>query len=139
MVYYLVYVSSTITPLSRSELVDLLAKSRANNSRLGITGMLLYKDGNVMQVLEGQAQNVRALYAKISRDPRHKGLIVLIDGEADARQFPDWSMAYRDLSDAEVLAMPGYSEFLNAPLTGAEFASDPSRCQRLLRTFKQTM
>lgn len=136
MVHFLVYVSSTVKPLSRDELVDLLAKSRAANARLGITGLLLYKDGNVMQVLEGEAQNVRALYARISRDPRHQGLIVLLDGTAEKRQFPEWSMAYRDLNDAEVREMPGYSEFLNTNLTGAEFSPDPTRCQRLLRTFK---
>jgi hypothetical protein len=139
MVYYLVYVSSTVTPFSRLELVDLLAKSRATNGSLGISGMLLYKDGNVMQVLEGEPQNVRALYAKIARDPRHRGLIVLLQGTLEARQFPAWSMAYRDLTDVEVLQLPGYSEFLNSPLTGAEFSPDPTRCQKLLQMFKQNM
>lgn len=135
MVQFLVYVSSTVKSLSPEELVDLLAKSRAANARLGITGLLLYKSGNVMQVLEGEAQNVRALYARISRDPRHEGLIVLVDRTAEKRQFPDWSMAYRDLNDAEVCSTPGYREFRHTPLTGAEFASDPTRCQRLLQTF----
>jgi Sensors of blue-light using FAD len=139
MIYYLAYVSSTMQPLSRTALVDLLATSRANNARLGITGMLLYKDGNVMQVLEGEPQNVRALYAKIARDPRHTGIVVLLQGTAETRQFPEWSMAYRDLNDADVSQIPGYSEFLNSPLTGAEFAADPTRCQKLLRVFKEHM
>jgi hypothetical protein len=33
--------------------------------------------------------------------------------------------------------VPGYREFLNTPLTGKEFASRPSQCERLLLLFKQ--
>lgn len=38
---FLVYVSSAVEQFSRTELVDLLAKAQANNTALGITGMLL--------------------------------------------------------------------------------------------------
>jgi len=65
-VFSLVYISSTTTALSPTELADLLAKSHVNNAALGITGMLLYKDGNVTQVLEGEEDKVRALYHKIA-------------------------------------------------------------------------
>lgn len=139
MLYYLVYVSSAVVPFSAAELVDLLERSRENNARLGISGMLLYKGANMMQVLEGEEATVRALYAKIAADPRHKGLIVLMEGRLDRREFTDWSMAFRDLDSAETQATPGYSEFLNTPLTGAAFGADPSRCQRLLTTFKRYM
>ncbi len=57
--FFLVYVSSAVRPFSRVDLDDLLATSRANNARVGITGMLLYKDGNFMQVLEGDEEAVR--------------------------------------------------------------------------------
>jgi hypothetical protein len=35
--------------------------------------------------------------------------------------------------------VPGYDEFLNTPLTDERFSSDPTRCQRLLNTFKRSM
>ncbi|MEO8075346.1 MAG: BLUF domain-containing protein [Acidobacteriota bacterium] len=139
MMYFLVYVSSAVRLFSSSELAAILAQSRENNSKLGISGMLLYKGGNLMQVLEGEEAAVRTLYAKIARDPRHTGLLILLDGALSVRQFPDWSMAFRDLNAPEVLSTPGYSEFLNTPLTQAEFSSDPTRCQRLLTTFKKSM
>jgi hypothetical protein len=82
---------------------------------------------------------VRTLYAKIRRDPRHRGLLTLLQGPLAERQFPDWSMGFNDLNTAEALSTPGYSEFLNTPLTGAEFSSDPTRCQRLLMMFKRKM
>jgi hypothetical protein len=137
--FHLIYVSSAVKPFSPSELVDILARSHANNTGLGITGMLLYKDGNVMQVLEGDEQAVRSLYARIERDPRHRGLLTLTQGQIAERQFESWSMGFRDLQAADARATPGYSEFLNSPLTGAEFAGDPSRSQRLLMTFKNKM
>jgi hypothetical protein len=136
---FLVYLSSTVELLSPTELRDLLAHSRANNVRLGITGMLLYKDGNFMQVLEGEPDAVQALYATIGRDSRHRGLLILLQGPLAERQYPGWSMGFRDLKAADVRLMPGYTEFLNTPLTGAEFASNPSRCQKLLLTFKKYM
>jgi len=68
--FHLVYVSSAVEPFSKTELVELLHVARANNERLGITGMLLYRDGNFMQVLEGEEPVVRDLYARIERDPR---------------------------------------------------------------------
>jgi len=137
--YFLVYVSSVIKPFSPDEVNALLVASHRNNTAMGITGMLLYKDGNVMQVLEGEEEAVQKLYAKIGDDPRHRGLLTLIEGPLAERQFPDWSMGFRDLAAADVSALPGYNEFLNTPLTGLEFSSNPTRCQKLLTTFKKSM
>ncbi len=137
--FYLVYVSSAVRSFSTDDLRALLATSRKNNAELGITGMLLYKEGNFMQVLEGDERTVRALYEKIGVDPRHSGEITLQQGFVDERQFPDWSMGFRDLNSPEIRATQSYSEFLNTPLTGQEFSGDPSRSQKLLLTFKRTM
>ena len=137
--FSLVYISSAIRPFTPSQLVDIMEKSHHNNTALGVTGMLLYKDGNVMQVLEGEEEIVRTLYAKIGRDPRHRGLLTLMQGPLAVRQFESWSMGFKDLGTADAIATPGYSEFMNTPLTGAEFSGDPTRCQRLLTTFKTRM
>ena len=137
--FFTIYVSSAVTPFMQSELTDLLEKSRLNNAALDISGMLLYKDGNFMQVLEGDEGAVRTLYRKIARDPRHRGLLALLQGTLAERQFPDWSMGFRDLKAADVLGVPGYDEFLNTPLTDARFSSDPTQCQKLLNTFKRSM
>ena len=137
--FYLVYVSSATLPFSSADLLDLLAQCRENNAGLGVTGMLLYKDGNFMQVLEGEEATVRALYARIDRDPRHRNTLLLLQGQREERQFPEWTMGFRDLRSAEALSTSGYSEFLNTPLTGGEFTADPSRAQKLLMTFKRSM
>ena len=138
--FFLTYYAGTTTrELSNSDLNGLLAQCRKNNADLGITGMLLYKDGNFMQVLEGEESAVRSLYAKISNDPRHKGELLLQQGIQKERQFPDWSMGYRNLESQESRSVPDYSEFLNTPLTGREFSANPSRSQKLLLSFKKNM
>jgi len=139
MLHFLVYVSSATVPFSPEQLRALLAQSRDNNARLGLTGMLLYKDGNLMQVLEGERDVVLGLYGKIAADPRHTGLLRLLEGPCETREFPDWSMAYRDLSAGDAAAVPGYNEFLNIPLTATAFSAQPSRAQTLLRAFKRSM
>jgi hypothetical protein len=137
--FYEVYASSAVRPFSNEELIELLEKSRAKNHELNVTGMLLYKDGNFMQVLEGEESVVLALMAVIARDPRHRGLLRLTRGYTDDRQFPTWSMGFRNLDSPEVRSLEGFTEFLNTDLTGAEFTADPGRAQRLLLTFKQSM
>lgn len=137
--FCLVYASSATRLFSPSQLTELLSTCHTHNRQLDVTGMLLYKDGNFMQALEGQEQVVRELYAKISRDQRHGGVLTLLQGIAPARQFPGWSMGFRDLNSLDVRSLPGYNEFLNTPLTGAEFSADPTRCQRLLTMFKKMM
>ncbi len=64
--FFLTYVSTATRPFSKTDLSELMTESHENNARLGLTGMLLYKDGNFMQVLEGEEGDVRALYQKIS-------------------------------------------------------------------------
>lgn len=137
--YFVVYVSSAAYKFHTPDLLDLLDRARVNNARLGVTGMLVYKDGNFMQVLEGEEAVVRNLVTKIGHDPRHKGMIRLIEGPQAERQFPDWSMGFRDLRSPGLDAVPGFSDFLNTRLTGEEFASDPTRAQKLLLSFKRSM
>lgn len=137
--FHLVYVSTAVAPFSKAELLALLARSRENNAASGITGMLLYKDGNFMQVLEGEEDAVLATHARIGRDPRHRGLMTLLQEPIAERRFSEWSMGFRDLRSPEVTSAPGFSRFLNTSLTGREFSSDPTRSEKLLLTFKKAM
>ena len=135
---YLCYVSSAVGKFTQDELVELLAKAREKNARLGVTGMLLYDDGNFMQVLEGPKETVKALYDTITKDRRHHGYIVIDEDELPARQFSDWSMGFSNLIDPEVKAMPGFSEFMDRHLRAEEFKSDPTGCRNLLSFFRKT-
>ncbi len=135
--YFIVYVSAAVTWFSPTELRALLASCRLNNERAGITGMLLYKDGNFMQALEGDENAVRALHARIEVDRRHHGLLTICSGQADARQFEQWSMAFVDLGAPAEDLPAGYSRFFDLPLTDPVFVQSPNRCQELLNLFRQ--
>lgn len=94
MVYQLVYLSF-LNPEFGTEVIDeILAKSRVNNPKIDVTGVLLYKGGIFLQVLEGPKENVITLYERIKKDQRHKEVKNLIELDNQARMFGDWSMAY---------------------------------------------
>ena len=64
-------------PMSNDALKELLHVSRANNERNRITGMLLYKNGHFMQVIEGEEARVTELMNIIKKDIRHKNVDIL--------------------------------------------------------------
>ena len=135
---YLCYVSSAIKKFTEGELVELLTEARDKNAKLGVTGMLLYDDGNFMQVLEGARKTVKVLYDAITEDRRHQGCIVIDEDELAERQFSDWSMGFSNLTDPAVKAMPGFSEFTDRHLRAEEFKSDPTGCRKLLGFFRKS-
>lgn len=136
--YRLVYVSTAERLLSGAELLEILHKSRQNNAALGITGMLLYKGGNFMQLLEGDKARVLTLYETICRDRRHFDVTVMAQRETKTRLFPDWSMGYRDLSDPDVEALPGFAHFRHITLDKQTMGRDPDACLEVLRIFRDT-
>ncbi|GAA1643034.1 BLUF domain-containing protein [Microbacterium flavum] len=92
-----VYCSTATRAFSGAELAGLLTVSRANNEAQDITGLLLYRDREFIQILEGQRDAVDALMAKISADPRHEDVRVLLREPLHARRFAAWTMGYQPL------------------------------------------
>jgi hypothetical protein len=133
-----VYVRSAVRPLTEDEILDILLIARQNNERLGVTGMLLYRDGNFLQVLEGPASVVDSLIQRIRRDPRHAGVIVVSRKNIEERQFQEWSMAFRNMSK-DVTSQEGYSPFLESDFDDDETGEQSQLVFRLLRRFKQDM
>ncbi|MEO7414184.1 MAG: BLUF domain-containing protein [Opitutaceae bacterium] len=137
--FHLVYASSATVPFPEADLRALLEVSRRKNSLVGVSGMLLYRDGNFMQVLEGEEPVVRGVHLRIARDPRHSGLLTLLQGAVAERSFPNWTMGFRNLESAELKNTPGYDEFLNDDWLGAKMVANPSRAMQLLEIFRQNM
>ncbi|OGX90715.1 BLUF domain-containing protein [Hymenobacter coccineus] len=93
--HYLVYTSTANFPLTIADLRRLLGPWRANNARAQVTGVLLYSEGQILQVLEGEADALHALFAIIAADARHRNVTKLADGRAQGRAFAEWSMQFR--------------------------------------------
>lgn len=92
--YRIIYLSSAKKMMSDLELNLLLEQARNKNKALDITGVLLYFDGDFMQVIEGDETNVKNLYHSIVCDPSHSTIICVFSQEIDTRQFPTWSMGF---------------------------------------------
>jgi len=106
--HHLIYSSAATLPFTDEELQSLLTNASARNQQLGITGVLLYHDGEFMQLLEGEATVIQALYKVIEQDSRHTSIFKMADKSIEARSFPDWSMAFKPI-DAEAFAqLKGY-------------------------------
>jgi hypothetical protein len=111
--HLMVYLSSASYLFSDEELMDILTKSRLNNSRLGITGLLLYCDGSILQILEGEKEILITLYNTISRDIRHKGVIKMIDKNITERSYSNWAMGFKRISNNDWSKLNGYFNLNN--------------------------
>jgi hypothetical protein len=106
--YTLVYLSSATDALNDEELGNILEISRTNNFQIGVSGVLIYCDGNILQVLEGLEESVYKVFNKIKADPRHTNLITLQSRDISVRNFENWSMGYRTSNKAEFKQIEGY-------------------------------
>lgn len=110
----LVYQSSATVFLSEPELKLLLTKSRTWNAAHSLTGLLLYCNGSLLQVLEGSADEVHGIFARIRRDARHTHVTKLADGPVDQRCFGQWSMGFKPVDPAYLASVAGYFDLTQA-------------------------
>ncbi|MBO6783047.1 MAG: BLUF domain-containing protein [Alphaproteobacteria bacterium] len=135
---YILYASSAIVPFNPEQLDELLRISRRNNASVGVTGMLLYYDGNFIQYIEGGSEALDGLYDRIAADPRHRGLLVLDSGEISDRILPEWSMGFEDVSPQDDEAIGAFALTAEA-LDGALDPALPKTVIAMMRTFHRTM
>lgn len=127
--YSLVYSSTAADSFNESDLTALLQQSRSDNTRDGITGMLLYRKGRFVQVLEGPEDRVRALVTRISADPRHSQVRVMLDGHPASRQFAEWTMGYEPTTEPTGPAPEGF----RSTFDDLEAAADTDSVMRATR------
>ena len=101
VIFQLIYTCALARQLNCSELKAIAQTSRARNLKLGITGILLCKDGSVLQVLEGDKDAVMELYEKITSDARITNPLILIKRMATEREFPKWSMGFKNADETD--------------------------------------
>lgn len=77
----------------------ILAKSRVNNRKNGLVGVLYFGDGVFFQCLEGEEDAVNSLLEKLAADPRHTDLKVISKKYIDKLSFGDWAMKFAPLDE----------------------------------------
>jgi len=73
-------------------LSEIFRASRKKNAILGVSGILSYRNGYYIQILEGPANSVDQIYEKIKADNRHTNVTLLFETSITERSFPQWSM-----------------------------------------------
>jgi Sensors of blue-light using FAD len=101
----IVYLSTAVSLFTEQELESLLVTARRSNLENGITGVLLYSDGNFMQCLEGSQASVQSTYDRILASRKHKNVVKLLDRGIAARSFADWQMGFAQPTKSELLAL----------------------------------
>lgn len=132
--HQLVYISSASRKFTAPQLVELLELSRERNLACGVTGLLLFINGNFIQLLEGEKEAVHATFARIQADERHRGVNTLWDAPCEHRDFPDWTMGFETLEGPSATGIPGYSDFLSKETKQSE---KDSAALQLLSFFKR--
>lgn len=92
----LVYKSRAKPGITRTEVVALAERAALENTLRSVTGLLLCDGITFCQVLEGEAESVGTLMAKITADPRHSDVMIMSDQAIAERRFSEWSMALVD-------------------------------------------
>lgn len=133
----LTYTSSATDLFTVDELVELIEQIRPKNESLGVTGLLLYSGGNVIQTLEGVEADVMTIFDAICADERHTGIRVLDRRSVAARAFATWSMGFRNVSAREVADTVGYTAFVRHSL-GRDLNTHAESAFELLERFRRT-
>ena len=93
MVTQLIYMSEPFG-FDGAILSAILDYARRNNARRGITGALICRHDIYLQLIEGDAPAIDALYARITADDRHLAVTLLSRAEVADRLFPGWAMLH---------------------------------------------
>lgn len=92
--FQLVYISTACQTITEPMLGDILAASRRNNLRDGVSGLLVAGGRRFLQALEGPEELVWGAFHRIKTDPRHRALVLLTGRSVETRAFGSWSMAF---------------------------------------------
>lgn len=111
-----------------------LGRLSKNNPLLGIGGAMCFLDGVYLQLLEGEAVAVDALYQKIEKDPRHTHVRMLAREPIGQREYPKWSMALLTWNE-ETKAI---FNLFNPNIACDLYAADPATVAAMMRAWAGT-
>lgn len=105
------YISDSNINNSINDLKGLLRTAKINNSKNQITGVLIHKSDNFLQVLEGDQKHVDALFSRISLDDRHQNIFKLLETSIDERFFEDYKFGFTVINTRN--ALNNLEDYLN--------------------------
>ena len=133
----IVYVSTAESLWDATTLEAILETSRKLNTKKQITGMLIYCEGGIIQVLEGPEEALRNTFTRIEADKRHKNIIPLVDRVIPTRNFENWSMGAARCTMTEVAKALGAFDIFDQNSLRKHLKNDVGGARKMLRSFAQ--
>lgn len=118
LMYFSRIPSSSRSGLIPEEFSNIIYGCRRANRTHGITGMISFRKGCYIQIIEGEEASVQQLYANICKDPRHQNPQVLVQRSVRSRSFPEFSL--RRIINSDDYAL---NEYLNTHCFGSTLIS----------------
>ena len=111
--YRIIYASTAARPFGTAEFDRLLMQTRIYNFSEGIGGLLLRAGNQFLEVLEGPEPAVHTLYARITADPRHQAVHLLVAAAVGRPLFPHVSMGFAEVEPAALGRLMAYLDPLH--------------------------
>jgi len=99
MFYKIVYISQLNPPEEligrEEEMVEVIRQKASDwNKSVNVGGVLLFnvETHDLLQLLEGEKDEVQKLFAAIAKDPRHKNVRQLVGRETSECTYTEWGM-----------------------------------------------
>lgn len=93
------YVSTADASITGQNVHEVFKGVIENNLERSITGILLFSDGNFMQIMEGESNSLFRLYNKIKEDNRHHHLIEILSSPIKHRIFENYQTGFSIIND----------------------------------------
>lgn len=130
-IFHLVYLSHAIDGIAYSDIQSILNSSRINNEKNQVSGVLIFRDGYFLQLLEGKESDVLSTLGKVIQDRRHHHLQVIIEAVSNQRIFNSWEMNFLDGD-----TVSGVSQKMVANIMELSFSHKNSEKENILPMIK---
>lgn len=134
-IFQLVYVAQAREGLGYSDLQNILETAQENNKRNNITGLLVYRDDQFLQILEGEQDRVMETLGRILLDRRASHVQVLAESTSSQRIFNRWPLAFLD-ADIDQVAHPLMLKLFETVL--ARGTQEKNMILQILESFRQS-
>lgn len=93
-IYQLIYKSRASEKITQETLLKILKKAQENNERHQLSGFLIFKNNEFIQLLEGAKTDVLTIFNAIKDDSRHTDIEILLETNSKERAMAAWVMGY---------------------------------------------
>tara|TARA_B100001750_G_C15373693_1_gene528656 strand:+ start:408 stop:812 length:405 start_codon:yes stop_codon:yes gene_type:complete len=95
------YVSTANKELSKSDISLLFKTVRQKNDILGVTGILMFSEGNFFQIMEGEHHTINDIFKNIKVDPRHYNVIKILQKPTGNQFFNHYHSGFTTILNHE--------------------------------------